>query len=156
MNLAATAPSPAPLPATDSARPPWTEQFVGKTMAYYSDEFPHWDGLFTASTKVLGNEDGYGSLADARSAVAQLRPTLPPSDPKDAKTYPLAVAYLESDEGKFGAFELDAPMLSTKGFFRVKLISAPQYLSREDRVRAIDNFQGEVPCRGVNEGQIVV
>ncbi|MBK7863617.1 MAG: hypothetical protein IPJ65_34425 [Archangiaceae bacterium] len=146
-----TAANPTALEAPDTftnsaqATTPWTARFIGKTLADFGGEFPNWGSSYAHATRVIGESEGYGSLAEARAAVAALRPTTAPSDLRDRKTYPNAVAYLENDLGRVAAFELDQPVLSVKGFLRLKLISAPYYHPRDDRMRAIDNFQGSVP-----------
>jgi hypothetical protein len=134
----------------------WSDRFIGRQLAYFSDEFPHWDGVAAYATRVIGDRNGYPTLEAAKAAVAQLLP-MPKvvGTPRDWKAYPNAVAYLKNDVGSYAAYELDQPVLTSRGIFRVRTMTAPDYWARDERVVEVDNFQGKVPMRGVREGTLV-
>jgi hypothetical protein len=152
MNLASiTTPAapaaPAAPTAATTAPGTWADRFLGQPLAYFADEFPNWNGIYATSTAYIGDHEGYASLKDARAAVSQLHPMPPASDPKDPKTYPNAVAFVESDHGQVVAFELDQPLvwLQPKLFRHAKLTSAPAFKATNERVVAVDNVNGSVP-----------
>ncbi len=144
----ARATPPASLLNSASANPPkWTQQFVGKQMVYFDDQFPNWTGVFADTAGVIAGRD-FKTLEAARAAVANLRSQNP-----GAKN---GVVYLKSDEGKFAAYELNKPLQQTGGLWRQKIFPATEVLGRDPRVVLAEDAAGRaVRVRGVTVGTII-